>query len=104
MPTLLHYAVTTTPFPLEASPPSGNANVATLALVATNATNEGVTLQGLLVTLPVGTGATQLTADSDAIGPVPPANWTLAETQPLSGAIQYIFQPTSSGGMVGSNE
>ena len=104
MPTLLTYAQTTDPFPLQASAQSGNANVATLTLVATNTTSDGVTLDGMSITLPIGAGATQLTADTIDIGPVPPANWTLAATQYPTGAIQYIFQPASGDGTVGSNE
>ena len=104
MPTLLHYALTTAPFPLQASAQSGNANIATLTIVATNATSNGVTLQGVIVALPVGDGATQLTADTDGIGPVPPANWVLTQTQTTDGTIQYNFQPAGGSGTVGSNE
>lgn len=49
--TLLRYDLSPAPFPLEASPSSGNANVVALTLVATNATSSGVTLQGVLITL-----------------------------------------------------
>src|SRR2546421_3725294 len=101
--TLLRYALTTAPFPLQASPQSGNANIATLTLVATNATGKGVTLQGLIVTLPVGDGAAELTADPKNIGPVPPANWKLAGTQYPKDAVQYTFQPIGDG-TVGSQQ
>lgn len=95
--TLLRYALTTAPFPVQASPPSGNANVAALTLVATNATGSGVALQGVLVTLPIGDGAAQLTADAADIGPVPPPGWELAATQYPTSAVQYTFQPTGDG-------
>jgi DNA-binding beta-propeller fold protein YncE len=95
--TLLRYALTTAPFPLQASAQSGNANIATLTLVATNATDKGVTLQGVIVTLPVGDGAAELTADPKNIGPVPPANWKLAGTQYPKEAVQYTFQPIGDG-------
>ena len=97
--TLLRYALTTVPFPLQASPQTGNANVATLMLVVTNETNKGVPLQGILVTLPVGDGAAQLTPTQDVanIGPVSPPGWKLVGTQHPKDGVQYAFQPTGDG-------
>lgn len=103
MATLLRYALTSNPFPLQASAQTGNLDVATLTLVATNATDGGVTLQGVMVTLPIGNGAAQLAASATGIGPVPPPGWILAATQNITNAqnimiaVQYTFQPTGDG-------
>ena len=102
--TLLHYALTTEPFPLQASPASGNAVVAQLTVVATNATSNDVLLQGISVTLPIGDGATQLTSNTAAIGPVPPPGWILAETQYPAGSVVYVFQPTGGVVSVGAGQ
>jgi hypothetical protein len=103
MATLLRYALTSNPFPLQASAQTGSPDVATLTLVATNATDKGVPLQGLLVTLPIGDGAAQLAASATGIGPVPPPGWKLAGTQFPKDAVQYTFQPTGDG-TVGSQQ
>lgn|GEM_PF-1651972 len=97
MSTVLRYALTSDPFPLQASPQTGSPDIATLTLVATNATAAGVTLQGILVQLPLGDGAAQLASSDKGIGPVPPTGWKLADTQYPTGAVQYTFQPTGDG-------
>jgi hypothetical protein len=96
MSTLLRYDLASSPFPLQASPQSGgNLTTAQLIIVATNATAAAVPLQGILVQLPVGDDAEQLTPTQDAaaIGPVPPANWILKDTQYPQGFVQYLFYP-----------
>ena len=99
---ILRYALTTDPFPLQASPQSGNLTTATLTIVASNPTSAPVTLQGLIVTLPVGDGSTDLTPDAASISPIPPANWTLNDTVPSTGQVKYIFYPAKGHGAVGS--
>jgi DNA-binding beta-propeller fold protein YncE len=92
--TLLRYDLMTDPFPLQASPETGNLNAAQLTVVASNpAPLTPVTLQGLIITLPVGPDSTALTQDAKGIGPVPPAGWTLKETQYPAGAVRYLFYP-----------
>ena len=50
---ILRYALTTDPFPLQASPAEWQPlSTATLTIVASNPTSAPVTLQGLIVTLP----------------------------------------------------
>src|ERR1041384_300296 len=97
MPTLLYYALTTEPFPLQASAQSGNLTTAQLTIVATNATAAAVSLQGIIVQLPVGSDAAHLTPTEDAaaIGQVPPANWKLEATQHPPGFVQYLFYPVA---------
>lgn len=94
MSTLLRYDLTTDPFPLQASPETGNLNQATLTVVASNPNPRmPVTLKGLIITLPIGADATDLTVDANDIGPVPPAGWTLHNKEPFTGALKYIFYP-----------
>ena len=96
---ILRYALTTEPFPLQASPQSGNLTTATLTVVASNPTPNPVTLQGLIVTLPIGDDSTDLTPDAASISPIPPANWTL-EPNPQGG--KFVFHPNTGHGAVGS--
>lgn len=100
MTPLLVYSITTNPFPLQASLPGGNPNIAQLTIVATNNSGSDVTLQGIMVQIPIGGGATQLTSDSTDIGPVPPANWNPPQVQTPSGFVQYFFLPQSGYGTV----
>jgi hypothetical protein len=101
MATLLRYDLTTNPFPLQASPETGNLNAAQLTVVASNpAPLTPVTLQGLIITFPIGPNSTALTQDAIGIGPVPPAGWTLKETQYPAGAVQYLFYPAKGEGSV----
>lgn len=101
MQTLLRYDMTTEPFPLQASPSSGNPNVATLTIVATNPNpSTPVTLQGLIITMPVEADAADLTADATATGVVAPTGWTLHDTQAPPGYIKYIFYPSAGQGTV----
>lgn len=103
MPTLLLYTLMTEPSPLQASPQTGNLTTTQLTIIAKNDTVAGVPLQGVIVQLPVGDGQNQLTNNAPGIVPLPPPGWTLAGTQPVTGAVQYIFQPTG-GGTVASQQ
>ena len=101
MTTFLRYDLMTDPFPLQASPETGNLNAAQLTVVASNpAPLTPVTLQGLIITLPIGPDSTALTQDAKGIGPVPPAGWTLKETQYPAGAVRYLFYPDKGEGGV----
>jgi hypothetical protein len=72
MTTLLTYALSTLPQPLQASPvpPQGGGtaayNAGTLTLVVTNPTGAAVPLAFLELTIPVGDLATDLTAAANA--------------------------------------
>lgn len=101
MTTLLHYDITTTPFPLQASPASGNLYVAQLTIVGSNPTpSTPITLQGLIITLPVGTDGSDLTPDPTGIGPIPPTGWTLHSTETSPGSVKFIFYPAQGQGVV----
>ena len=98
--TLLTYVLTTEPTPLQASPQSGNLTTATLTIVATNPNPDPVTLQGLSVTLPVGSSDTDLTPSTTSIVPIPPNNWRLAPNSPQDG--KFVFYPDAGHGAVSS--
>jgi len=101
---LLAYSIITNPFPLQASAPSGSPpNVAQLTIVATNNTVSDVTLQGIIVSIPVGESSTQMTTDAKDIGPVPPTNWVLQQTSYPPGFVQFEFLPSTGYGTLGSN-
>jgi hypothetical protein len=105
MPTLLRYALTTSLFPLQTSPESGDPVVSTLTIVASNAhpspNTNTVQLQGLIVTVPVGSNGADLTEDAQAIAPVAPAGWRLQGTQYPSGSASFIFVPQGGSAQVG---
>jgi len=99
-PPLLTYACTTNPFPLQASPAQGGSAVATVQVVATNATGAAVTLGGMSIQLPVGPGADALTLDPASIAVVPPPGWTQGAAQSPPGAVVYTFLPGTGAGTV----
>jgi hypothetical protein len=91
---VLLYAITTDPFPLQASADLVNPYIATVTVMATNNSGAPVQLQGLQVTIPIGTGPTSLTNDAIDIGPVPPTpDWT-ASLITSAGQAQFTFAPT----------
>ncbi|HUI30572.1 MAG TPA: hypothetical protein VLX91_10175 [Candidatus Acidoferrales bacterium] len=104
MTPLLLYSITTNPFPLQASAESGKLNVAQLTIVATNSSGSDVTLQGMMVQIPIGDGATQLTSDVSAIGPVAPQEWTMKTPQYPSGYVQYFFVPPPGNPKLPNNQ
>jgi hypothetical protein len=100
--TLLRYDMTTRPFPLQASPESGDLNTATLQVIGTNPDPSApVTLSSVRVTLRVGEGDTDLTAKAP-VGPSPPDGWRLATANKGAGLVEYVFVP-QEGGAVGKN-
>ncbi len=98
MNTILLYNVNTNPFPLQASAQSGNPNLAQMTIVATNDTQNDVVLQGIMVQIPIGQSATQLTNDSSDIGPVAPPNWQKPQIKTPTGYIQYFYLPQQGYG------
>lgn len=100
--TQLRYDVSTSPFPLQASPAEGGQSVATLTVVAANPTPSApVTLQGVNIAIPVGTDGASLTADATGIGPVAPDGWRLQGAKPGAGTVEYAFVPQPGQGSVG---
>ena len=61
--TLLKYSIMTEPFPLQASPEKGTAKTASVTIVASNPSPDNpVTLKSISIILPIGSGATDLSA------------------------------------------
>jgi hypothetical protein len=105
--TLLRYDLTTNPFPLQASPETGNLNQATLTIVVSNPNADpdknSVTLQGIIISIPVGTDSTDLVGDSSDIHPVPPPGWNQPTSQTQNGNIEYTFGPKAGAAKVGGD-
>jgi hypothetical protein len=91
---LLLYALSTNQVPLQASPESGAPAQCIITVVASNPAQDPdanpVELEGVQVTLPLGSDAADLAPDATGIGPAPPSGWTL---QPNTAAGVYAFVP-----------
>jgi hypothetical protein len=95
----LLYALTTEPFPLQASPAQGDLVQCVLTVVASNRARDPaanpVVLEGVKITVPIGDGAPALMPDATGVGPVPPAGWGL---QPNTAPGVYAFVPDGPRG------
>ncbi|MEL7425049.1 MAG: hypothetical protein AAFN81_18830, partial [Bacteroidota bacterium] len=91
MPTLLTYAIQTTPTPLTAGATDGS-----LTFLATNETDNPVSIEGISISIPVGTEADQLTKLPASIAVQCPEGWK--ESPPNKsepGVYKIIFVPKS---------
>ena len=89
----LRYALTTDPFPLEASPATGAPETATLKVVGSNPDpSDPVTVRSVIIAVPVGPDAAQLT-DVNPSAPVAPDGWTLTQTRQGENLVEYVFKP-----------
>jgi hypothetical protein len=72
----LDYAASTQPFPLQASPSTGNLSACVLKVTASNPAAEPdanpVTVEGVQITLPLGEGGSALTTQPADVQPVGP--------------------------------
>ncbi|MEL7426540.1 MAG: YncE family protein, partial [Bacteroidota bacterium] len=92
MPTQLTYAIRTTPAPLTAG-----ATDASITLLATNETDKPISLEGISISIPVGTAADDLTNLPDQIVGDSPKGWKENppnKSQP--GVYKVIFVPEAS--------
>ncbi|MFD1538815.1 hypothetical protein [Nonomuraea guangzhouensis] len=80
--TLLAYAVTTDPDPLQVSPASGNPSYGGLTIVVSNNTSQAIYCRQIQFTLPIGTLAQDLTNVTTGIltAATPSGNWQLTQT------------------------
>jgi DNA-binding beta-propeller fold protein YncE len=105
MSTLLRYDLTTNPFPLQASPESGDSISAALTVVASNPkadpVKNPVTLKGFSIKIPVGPDASELTSNATSIKPIAPSGWTAKDPRKGSGSVEYQFIPDVGQGSVG---
>ena len=98
--TLLNYALTTDPFPLQASPDKGNPLNANLTIVASNPDPETpVTVTKISITIPIGADGSELSIVKPP-DPVAPADWRLSDTKPGDHLVQYVFRPNAGHGLI----
>jgi hypothetical protein len=94
--TLLDYAFDTVPYPLQASPGTGDPVMAVLTLIVSNSTRKAVTLSSITVILPIGDGANNLTTINNAPSIMASADperlWNVSSTTTLG---VFIIQPVS---------
>jgi hypothetical protein len=97
----LDYAASTDPFPLQASPDTGNLSTCVLTITATNPAQDPstspVTIEGVQITLPLGDSGDALTDSPASIGAVAPDGWNL---QPGTDAGVYAFVPAAGSAVV----
>lgn len=98
--TLLNYALTTVPFPLQASPEKGSAKTANLTIVASNPNPETpVTIREITINVPVGPDSSQLT-NVQPNSPVAPTDWKLTDTVLGENLVAYVFKPDAGKGEI----
>lgn len=96
--TLLNYAVSPSPDPIQASPAAGNANTVTLSLAVSNSTGDYVTCNSITLSYLMGANAEDLSADASGTSVSLPPGWNFKNP---SGGI-YIFAPaTEQAGQIG---
>lgn len=96
--TLLDYAIHHAPDPLQASPPTGNASLATLELVVSNSSGDMITCKSIALSFLVGTNAEDFcSSDPTGVGSSVPTGWNVQQT----GSI-FTFSPkTKKDGQIG---
>jgi DNA-binding beta-propeller fold protein YncE len=101
MTTLLRYDLKADQFPLQASPQTGDQNIIQLTVAASNPDpSTPVTLEGLIITIPVGKDDTDLTADATDIHPVPLDGWKLDTPVFSADSVRYVYHPQPGHGVV----
>ncbi|MGI5335984.1 hypothetical protein ACQEVS_00585 [Streptomyces sp. CA-181903] len=91
----LDYAVLTTPFPLQAGPPSGGGpseSVARMNVVVSAPPGDPVACARIVTHIPVGEGATSLVETADGITATPPEGWS-QETTVTGNTVSVTFTP-----------
>jgi hypothetical protein len=105
-PTVLRYAASTNPFPLQASATGKDPLTAQLIITATNPDpdpdHHKVALQGIMIQIPIGTAGDELCPDATDIHPVPPTGWQSPTITTPTGFVQYTFLPQKPPAEIGS--
>lgn len=105
MDVLLRYAVTTEPFPLRANV-ADNLRRVPLRVIGTNPASDPdenpVVLQGVAVSIPLGSAGNQLTTDAKGIGPVAPSGWRMLTPNISDSTAEFVFEPVGGPAKVGS--
>lgn len=86
----LQYAISSEPFPLL----TNDANGAKLKVMVTNNSGAVVKLKGLIMKLPLGTTATDLTSN-EIFTPVVPDGWNIFKREVAGGFVKYSFNAKS---------
>lgn len=95
MAALLDYAITTEPFPLQASPAEGSVKPSNFTIVASNRNpEEPVTIEKIDITLPIGSNASDLTASAPKKEQaVDPTGWKCTDRTLGEGQAVFTFVP-----------
>jgi len=91
MSTLLTYRINTSPNPI-----TEGATSASITLLATNHSDSPVSIEGIFMTIPVGTDADDLTNLPNQIVAAPPDGWPAATSNSSAGIFKIIFAAPSS--------
>jgi hypothetical protein len=96
--TLLTYAIQTNPDPLQASPQTGDPELATLMIVVSNDTHQPINCERISFGFLQGTNAKDLFSDSTGIATSAPTGWSINQDDEL-----FTFTPdTSEDGRIGA--
>ena len=97
--TLLDYAINPTPYPIQASPSTGDPNLASLTLVASNHSGDIITCSSISLGFLPGTNAEDFCSDPTGISSSPQTGWSVQQQSGL-----FTFTPdTTEKGQVGGD-
>src|SRR5215469_12119827 len=97
--TLLDYAINPTPYPIQASPSTGDPNLASLTLVVSNHSGDIITCSSISLSFTPGTNAEDFCSDPTGISSSPQTGWSVQQQSGL-----FTFTPdTQEKGQVGGD-
>jgi DNA-binding beta-propeller fold protein YncE len=97
--TLLDYAINPTPYPIQASPSTGDPNLASLSLVVSNHSGDIITCSSISLSFTPGTNAEDFCSDPTGISSSPQTGWSVQQEDGL-----FTFTPdTQEKGQVGGD-
>jgi YVTN family beta-propeller protein len=97
--TLLDYAINPTPNPIQASPSTGDPNLASLTLVVSNHSGDIITCSSISLSFTSGTNAEDFCSDPTGISSSPQTGWSVQQEDGL-----FTFTPdTQEKGQVGGD-
>src|SRR5215469_18695350 len=77
--TLLDYAINPTPYPIQASPSTGDPNLASLTLVVSDHSGDIITCSGTSLSFTPGTNAEDFCSDPTGISSSPQTGWSVQQ-------------------------
>jgi hypothetical protein len=90
--TLLDYAINPTPYPIQASPSTGNPNLASLTLVVSNSKGHIITCSKIALSFRIGGNAEDFCSDATGISSSPQTGWSVKQQGGL-----FTFTPRYKG-------